>query len=154
MTYTQTYLETLPPPPGTTRPATGPRAAHRAQRPRVRPGGAPLRYRGSAVPLSRAGHRRPPVSAGATVGVALLAALVTVWMGVVAHFGALAAAPGGPVPEQLGVVRVQAGENLHQLAARVAPDAPTGQVVSRIRELNGLDSVALDAGQTLIAPIG
>jgi len=27
-------------------------------------------------------------------------------------------------------------------------------VVERIRELNQLDSVALDAGQTLIAPVG
>ena len=40
------------------------------------------------------------------------------------------------------------------MAHRVAPDAPVGQVVERIRELNQLDSVALDAGQTLIAPIG
>ena len=36
----------------------------------------------------------------------------------------------------------------------MAPDAPVGQVVDRIRELNRLDSVAVDAGQTLIAPIG
>ena len=34
----------------------------------------------------------------------------------------------------------------------MAPDAPVGQVVERIRELNELDSVAVDAGQTLIAP--
>jgi predicted Zn-dependent protease len=62
---------------------------------------------------------------------------------------------GAPaVPEQLGVVRVQSGENLQHLAARVAPDAPTAQVVDRIRELNSLESVALDAGQTLITPIG
>jgi hypothetical protein len=51
-------------------------------------------------------------------------------------------------------VRVQSGENLQHLAARVAPDAPTAQVVDRIRELNSLESVALDAGQPLIAPIG
>jgi len=49
---------------------------------------------------------------------------------------------------------VQTGETLQQVAQRVAPDAPVGQVVERIRELNQLDSVALDAGQTLIAPIG
>ncbi len=34
----------------------------------------------------------------------------------------------------------------------MAPDAPVGQVVERIRELNELDSASLDAGQTLIAP--
>ncbi|MGH3553846.1 MAG: LysM peptidoglycan-binding domain-containing protein, partial [Mycobacterium sp.] len=31
---------------------------------------------------------------------------------------------------------------------------PTGQVTERIRELNGLDSAAVTAGQTLIAPVG
>ena len=45
------------------------------------------------------------------------------------------------------------GENLQQVAHRVAPDAPVAQVVDRIRELNQLDSVAVDAGQTLIAPV-
>lgn len=119
-----------------------------------RPAGAPLRLRGSGVPMSRAVHRPRPVGPVATVALALLAALITVWLGVIAHFGAMAAGPDAGVPDQLGVVRVQAGESLQQLAARVAPDAPTGQVVHRIRELNGLSSVALDAGQTLIAPIG
>ena len=52
------------------------------------------------------------------------------------------------------VVQVQHGETLHQVAQRVAPDAPVAAVVERIRELNQLDSAALAAGQTLIAPIG
>ena len=52
------------------------------------------------------------------------------------------------------MVRVQSGESLQHLAARVAPDAPTHQVVERIRELNALESATLDAGQPLIAPIG
>jgi predicted Zn-dependent protease len=85
---------------------------------------------------------------------ALLAAVITVWLGLVAHFGAAAA--GGTaagMPDQVGVVRVEAGEGLQQLAARVAPGAPTAQMVDRIRELNRLDSVVLDAGQTLIAPV-
>ena len=58
-----------------------------------------------------------------------------------------------PVPGRLAVIQVQTGETLQQVAHRVAPDAPVGQVVERIRELNQLDSAALDAGQTLIAPI-
>jgi hypothetical protein len=103
--------------------------------------------------MSRAAHRRPPVSPAITAALALVAALITVWLGLVAHFGAAAAGTGGAVPDQLAVVRVQAGESLQHLAARVAPGAPTGQVVERIRELNGLDSAVLDAGQTLIAPI-
>jgi predicted Zn-dependent protease len=104
--------------------------------------------------MSQAVHRRRPISVATTLALALLAAFITVWLGLVAHFGATAAETTGAVPEQLGVVRVEAGEGLQHLAARVAPGAPTGQVVARIRELNKLGSGALDAGQTLIAPIG
>ena len=49
---------------------------------------------------------------------------------------------------------VEAGESLQDVAHRVAPDAPTRQVVERIRELNDLNSPAVAAGQTLIAPVG
>lgn len=124
---------------------------------RPRPGGAPLRHRGTGVMMSRTPHRPQPVKAitpATTVVLALIAAAITVWLGLVAQFGAAAAGGGAAVPEQLGVVRVQSGENLAHLAARVAPDAPAGEVIARIRELNSLDSVALDAGQTLIAPLG
>ncbi len=58
------------------------------------------------------------------------------------------------IPDRLAVVRVESGETLEHLAARVAPDAPVGQVAKRIRELNDLDSAVLTAGQTLIAPVG
>ena len=84
---------------------------------------------------------------------ALLAAAITVWLGLVAQFGGVVGT-SAPVPNRLAVVQVQTGETLQQVAHRVAPDAPVGQVVERIRELNQLDSAALDAGQTLIAPIG
>jgi len=52
------------------------------------------------------------------------------------------------------VVRVEPGESIQDVAARVAPDAPAPQVVQRIRELNDLGSPTLVAGQTLIAPVG
>jgi predicted Zn-dependent protease len=58
------------------------------------------------------------------------------------------------VPDRIAVVRVQAGETLQHLAERVAPDRPVGQVVQRIRELNELDTGSVQAGQTLISPIG
>jgi hypothetical protein len=124
---------------------------------RSRPDGAALRHRGSGVLMSRTAHRpqpAKPITPATTVVLALLAAGITIWLGLVAQFGAAAAGGQPVVPDQLGVVRVQSGENLQHLAARVAPDAPNGQVVDRIRELNQLESVALDAGQTLIAPIG
>ena len=48
------------------------------------------------------------------------------------------------------MVQVQAGETLQQLGG--SPGRAAAQVMQRIRELNKLDSAALDAGQTLIAP--
>ena len=118
------------------------------------PAGAPLRYRGTGVLMSRASHRRRPITPVTTVGAGA---------GRRAHHGL--ARSGGPVrwtsapaprpvPDTLAVVQVQTGESLQQLAQRVAPDAPVGPVVDQIRELNELDSAASDAGQTLIAPVG
>jgi hypothetical protein len=131
------------------------RAAGTLRRPRpVRPGGAPFDHRGSGVLMSRASHRPRPITPAKTVVLALLAALITIWLGVVAQFGGVVGGVQAPVPDRLAVVQVQAGETLHEVARRVAPDAPIGQVVERIRELNRLESAALDAGQTLIAPIG
>ena len=102
--------------------------------------------------MSRASHRPRPITPTTTVVLALLAAAITVWLGLVAQVVGVAGT-SAPVPNRLAVVQVQTGETLQQVARRVAPDAPVGQVVERIRELNQLDSAALDAGQTLIAPI-
>jgi predicted Zn-dependent protease len=92
------------------------------------------------------------------VALALLAALITVWLGLVANFGEAVAGStariGDRVPDRLAVVRVQPGETLQQLAARVAPAAPNRQAAERIRELNGLGTAMPAAGQTLIAPTG
>ena len=124
------------------------------RRPRTdRPGGAPIRYRGTGVLMSRASHRRRPITPMTTVVLALIAAAITVWLGLVAQVGGVAGSTA-PVPDRLAVVQVQTGETLQRVAQRVAPDAPVGQVVERIRELNQLQSVSLDAGQTLIAPVG
>lgn len=122
----------------------------------LRPLGVSVPYPGAGVRLSRArgAHRGRPVTPATTVALALLAALITVWLGTVAQFGGTAGRAPQPLPDRLAVIRVQAGETLQHVAARVAPDAPVGRVVERIRELNKLDSVSLDAGQTLIAPVG
>jgi hypothetical protein len=112
-----------------------------------------MRYRGTGVFVSRASHRRRPITPVTTVVLALIAASITVWLGLVAQLGGVVDSTA-PVPGRLAVVQVQTGETLQHVARRVAPDAPVGQVVERIRELNQLDSVALDAGQTLIAPVG
>jgi hypothetical protein len=120
---------------------------------RVRPPGAAVAYRGTAVPMSRAPHGPRPVSVTMTVLLAAVAALITVWLVVLAQSRS-ADAPGTSAPEQIALVQVQPGENLQRLAARVAPGLPVRSVVDRIRQLNGLDSAALDTGQTLIAPVG
>ncbi|MGY4709843.1 LysM peptidoglycan-binding domain-containing protein [Mycolicibacterium sp. CBM1] len=118
-----------------------------------RPTTAALAYRGTGVKVSRAAHSRQSVSTTVTIALAGLAALITLWLGLLADFsGGSVATP--QAPDQLAVVQVQAGETLQELAGRVAPDAPTGQVMQQIRDLNKLDSASLDAGQTLIAPIG
>ena len=108
--------------------------------------------------MSTAPHRPRPITPATTVALALLAALITVWLGLVAHFGGMLRAgsdqAAGQMPDRLAVVRVESGETLQHLAARVAPDAPAGQVAERIRELNDLDTAAVTAGQTLIAPVG
>ena len=122
-----------------------------------RPAGAPVLYRGGGVAMSTAPHRRRPVPLATTVGLALLAGIITLWLGIVAHFGQLANGVSGAaahVPDRLGVVRVETGESLQDVAARVAPEAPVSQVADRIRQLNGLNSPAVSAGQTLIAPVG
>ena len=144
-------------------PVRGPRygreALGRSSRPAPsRPAGAPPRYRGTGVAMSVAPHRRRPVPLATTVGLALGAGIITLWLGLVGQFGQTvngdSAGPATHVPDRLAVVRVEGGESLQDVAARVAPDAPVRQVAERIRELNDLKSPALVAGQTLIAPVG
>ncbi len=121
----------------------------------ARPAAIAPRYRGTGVRVSRTPHARTPgrrITPLTLVGLAFTAALITMWLGVVAQFGEAAHA-SAPVPDRLAVVQVRSGETLAHVAARVAPDAPVNSVVDRIRELNELESGALDAGQTLIAPV-
>lgn len=123
----------------------------------ARPSVAPLRYRGHGLAVSAAAHparTRHAVSTPVTVALAGLAALITVWLGLLAQAGADRVSVPAASPERLAVVQVQAGETLQQLAGRVTPDAPATQVAERIRDLNDLDSSAIEAGQTLIAPVG
>ena len=121
----------------------------------ARPAVTPLAYRGTGIGVSQVRHTpRHSVSAAATLTLACLSALITLWLGWLAHFSGGATAGSAAVPEQLAVVHVRAGETLQQLAGRMVPGVPVGQVVERIRDLNHLDSAEIGAGQTLIAPVG
>ncbi|GAB2650501.1 LysM peptidoglycan-binding domain-containing protein [Prescottella soli] len=88
-------------------------------------------------------------------GLSNVAAAVVVTIGAVLGLGSLANLTAGPgaVPTETAAVRVHGGETLSDVAARVAPDAPVGQVVDRIMELNEMSSAAVRAGQTLLAPV-
>ena len=123
-----------------------------------RPAGAPPRYCGTGVAMSVAPHRRRPVTLATTVGLALVAGIITLWLGLVANVGQAlngdSAGSAAQVPDRLAVVRVEPGETLADVAHRVAPDAPARQVTERIRELNDLNTPTIAAGQTLIAPVG
>src|SRR4029077_12542384 len=48
---------------------------------------APVRHRGTGVLMSRAPHRRRPITPATTVVLALIASAITVWLGLVAQFG-------------------------------------------------------------------
>ncbi len=121
---------------------------------RRRPSVAPLEYRRSGVRVSQAVHNGRRVSTTASIALAALAGLITLWLGALGQFSAGQAVGAAQPADRLAVVQVQPGETLARLAARVSPEAPTEQVVRRIRELNKLDSASLDTGQTLIAPVG
>ena len=143
----------------TSRTATshGPVVRRRPQRPVPnRPALAALPCRGNGVAMSYAPHTRRPVSTVVTVALAGLAALITLWLGSLAQFSAQPSAAPAPVstPGGLVVVEVHAGETLEEVAVRLAPEAPVGLMVERIRDLNKLDSATVDAGRTLIAPVG
>lgn len=151
-----------PGPPRISGPAQGPwhgrEGLSRARRPGPsRPEVAPPRYHGAGVTMSVAPHRSRPVTPATTVGLAVVAGLITLWLGLVANIGQAlngeSPASAARVPDRLAVVRVEDGESLEDVAHRVAPDVPARQVAERIRELNDLKSPALVAGQTLIAPV-
>ncbi|OBH42599.1 hypothetical protein [Mycobacterium mantenii] len=124
----------------------------------ARPAGAATRYHGTGVAMSVAPHRRRSATWASTIGLALAAGAITLWLGLVANVGQAlngdSTTSAAHVPDRLAVVRVDAGESLQEFAHRVAPDAPTTQVADRIRELNDLHSPTLLAGQALIAPVG
>lgn len=93
-------------------------------------------------------HRRAPVPLGLMVALGLAVCLAVVGLGVLA--GASAGSP--TVPARTAVVRVEPGENLLQVAQRVAPHSDPAAVVDRIRDLNGLPNSSVHAGQPLTVP--
>jgi hypothetical protein len=109
----------------------------------------PTRRRSPAAGVPRVvascAPRRPKLSAVWVLAVASAACAAVVGL------GALAGSVEPSVPSETTVVRVKPGENLWELAGRVAPGSDASAVVERIRELNGVEG-AVQPGQPLTVP--
>lgn len=125
---------------------------------RRRPAGRLIAY--GTVPTHRpvrlsTGARARPSPGRVRPRVLVAAALV---VAVLAGVGLAALKHGGtatlPMPSATALVQVHEGENLTTLAARVAPRVPATDVVKRILQLNGLSTVAVRSGQSLVVPLG
>ncbi|GAB2728100.1 LysM peptidoglycan-binding domain-containing protein [Nocardia thraciensis] len=123
------------------------------RRPRgTRPGSALVRYERPRVELSHGPHAADRVER-AQMGFATLAVAALVSAAVVCGLLGLAhLRAGAPAAASTAVVRVQEGESLSELAARVAPADPVRDTVRKIVELNGLPSAEVASGRTLIVP--
>lgn len=104
----------------------------------------------AAAPAPRPGSRRARLTRrGRLLFVLALAGLL------LAAFSAgrvsTAAHAAGSAPA-LGHVTISPGETLWQLAVRLAPENDPRVTVTRLMQLNHLNSPALQAGQTLLVP--
>ncbi|GLZ38661.1 LysM peptidoglycan-binding domain-containing protein [Actinokineospora sp. NBRC 105648] len=99
-----------------------------------------------AAPACAPRRVAPPLA----VLVGLAAAVAIGIYGLGAFAGSMAG--GENVPQTTTVVRVGTGESLSELAERMAPNSDNDAVVARIRQLNGLNGVAVHAGQPLTVP--
>ncbi|MFS3126963.1 LysM peptidoglycan-binding domain-containing protein [Nocardioides sp. Bht2] len=59
----------------------------------------------------------------------------------------------GGTPTQTEMIRVDHGQTLWAIAAEIADDGEVREMVQTIKQLNALDSSALQAGQTLHIPV-
>ena len=120
-----------------------------------RPGGA----RVAAVPHVTAGSDRGSWSGLRLTRrgrIALVALSSLFLLMVVLLSGRLSADAGTSLADQgraTGIVVVQAGENLWQIAKAIAPGTDPRETVTLIRELNALDSSTVVAGQSILVPV-
>jgi hypothetical protein len=113
------------------------------------PGRPPTRRRVAGAPRVLA--RRVHVARGPRLTVVWGLVAASVACAAVVGLGMLASSVEPMVPSTTKVVRVLPGENLWELAERVAPSSDASAVVERIRELNAIDG-AVQPGQPLTVP--
>jgi hypothetical protein len=100
---------------------------------------------------------RRPMSAGIRLTrrgrlVAFAASLVVLLLVVVLSSALSAQADSTDRGAATGVVVVQPGESLWQIAQRIAPDSDPRAVVTELRDLNDLGHRPPSAGQSLLVP--
>lgn len=83
---------------------------------------------------------------------AALPAVVALSVAIVSGGSALASRDTGAAGESFTTVTVSSGETLWSIAESVAPQADPRDVVDSIVRLNALDSVMVQAGQSLSIP--
>jgi hypothetical protein len=113
------------------------------------PGRPPTRRRVAGAPRVLA--RRVHVPGGPRLSLVWGLVAASAACAAVVGLGMLASSTDPMVPSTTKVVRVLPGENLWELAERVAPSSDASAVVERIRELNGVDGV-VQPGQPLTVP--
>ena len=128
---------------------------------------APFPAAGTASPRAYSrpaspSRRRPADSPSAGIrltprGRIVLLVLSTLFLFVVVlmsgRFTADAGTTRGSQGVGTGVVVVQQGESLWQIARQIAPAADPREIVSAIRELNGLGESTVEAGQSIVVPV-
>lgn len=116
----------------------------------------------AARPASRPVRRPRPAAASSSLRltrrgrVVIALASILMLFGVTVVSGAFTADAGSSAAEQgraTGVVVVQAGESLWQIAQAIAPQADPRETVTTIRELNGLGDTTVVPGQSIVVPV-
>ncbi len=115
----------------------------------------PARVQGSAAAASTATSNLRLTNRGRVL--LLLVTILTLFTVVVAsgRFTAQATVnsdTAGQSAPATAVVVVQAGESLWSIAQQVAPGTDPREMVSRIRDLNGLADAVVSPGQSLLVP--
>lgn len=116
----------------------------------------------TARPVSRPVRRPRPSAASSSLRltrrgrVVIALASILMLFGVTVVSGVFTADAGSSAAEQgraTGVVVVQAGESLWQIAKDIAPQADPRETVTTIRELNGLGDTTVVPGQSIVVPL-
>jgi LysM repeat protein len=110
-----------------------------------------VRRERAVAPTSRIPAPTRLTTRGRVVAVLLLVVAVFLLVSLATR-GASSEAGTSPAQAATAYVTVQPGETLWQIAQRVAPQMDVRDAVDRLRQLNGLSTTTVQAGQRLLVP--